>query len=99
MLDMNKVKPIHKSVGMGLVCRVHHQGLHQTWAVKSPRAEYFSTEAYKKNFVKECLAWIGLAQERLATEELKRLVPPLVKLAFRKTGRNRMKAGRNEFLS
>jgi serine/threonine protein kinase len=60
ILDLYEVKQIHEGGGMGLVYRVHHRGWNMDLAVKSPRAEYFHTEAQRENFIKECETWINL---------------------------------------
>ena len=60
ILDTYDVKHVHEGGGMGLVYRVHHRDWDQAMAVKSPRPEYFATEAHKENFVRECLTWVGL---------------------------------------
>ena len=60
ILDLYDVKQIHESGGMGLVYRVHHRGWNMDLAVKSPRREYFQTEAQKENFIRECETWINL---------------------------------------
>jgi WD40 repeat protein len=60
ILDLYEVKQVHEGGGMGLVYRVHHRGWNLDLAVKSPRAEYFQTEAQKENFTRECETWINL---------------------------------------
>jgi len=60
ILDLYEVKKVHHGGGMGLVYRVHHRDWDIDLAVKSPRAEHFKTQQHKENFVRECLAWIGL---------------------------------------
>jgi WD40 repeat protein/serine/threonine protein kinase len=60
ILDLYEVKQIHEGGGMGLVYRVHHRGWNIDLAVKSPRSEYFQTEAQKANFTRECETWINL---------------------------------------
>lgn len=60
ILDLYEVKHIHTGGGMGLVYRVHHRNWNIDLAVKSPRQDYFRTEAQKENFVRECETWINL---------------------------------------
>jgi len=60
VLEGSKENPFHDSGGMGLVYKVHHHGWNIDLAVKSPRPEYFKTEAQKKNFVLECETWVNL---------------------------------------
>ena len=60
ILDLYEVKHVHEGGGMGLVYRAHHRDWDETMAVKSPRPDYFRSQAQKENFVRECLAWIGL---------------------------------------
>jgi len=60
ILDLYEVKQVHTGGGMGLVYRVHHRGWNLDLAVKSPRADFFQTDAQKQNFIRECLTWIGL---------------------------------------
>ena len=60
ILDLYEVKQVHEGGGMGLVYRVHHRGWSMDLAVKSPRNDYFKTEAQKKNFARECETWINL---------------------------------------
>jgi WD40 repeat protein/serine/threonine protein kinase len=60
ILDLYEVKQIHEGGGMGLVYRVHHRGWNADLAVKSPRRNYFQTEAQKENFTRECETWINL---------------------------------------
>jgi WD40 repeat protein/ankyrin repeat protein/serine/threonine protein kinase len=60
ILDLYEVKHIYEGGGMGLVYRVHHRGWNTDLAVKSPRSDYFSTEAQKENFTRECETWIKL---------------------------------------
>ena len=45
---------------MGLVYRVRHRGWNIDLAMKSPRPNFFKTEAQKENFVRECETWVGL---------------------------------------
>ena len=49
-----------ESGGMGLVWRVHHTGWNVDLAMKRPRAERFSSEQSKFDFIHECDTWIGL---------------------------------------
>src|SRR5208337_511708 len=58
--DLYEVKHVFEGGGMGLVYRVHHRGWNADLAVKSPRANYFQTEAQKENFTRECETWINL---------------------------------------
>jgi len=60
ILDLYEVKQVHTGGGMGLVYKVHHKNWNMDLAVKSPRADYFKTEAQKENFIKECETWINL---------------------------------------
>ena len=60
ILDLYEVKQVHEGGGMGLVYKVHHRDWDEDIAVKSPRPDYFQSQAQKENFVRECLAWIGL---------------------------------------
>ena len=60
ILDLYEVKHIHKTGGMGLVYRVHHRNWNIDLAVKSPRADFFETEADKDDFISECETWINL---------------------------------------
>jgi hypothetical protein len=55
ILDLYEVKRIHEGGGMGLVYRVHHRGWDTELAVKSPRLQFFQTEAQKENFTREWL--------------------------------------------
>ncbi|MSR64889.1 MAG: hypothetical protein EXS18_03810 [Verrucomicrobiae bacterium] len=50
ILDLYEVKQVHEGGNMGLVYRVHHKGWNMDLAVKSPRPEYFETEAQKEDF-------------------------------------------------
>ena len=50
ILDLYEVKQFYEGGGMGLVYRVHHRGWNMDLAVKSPRRDYFKTEAQKENF-------------------------------------------------
>lgn len=49
-----------ESGGMGRVWRVHHTLWNVDLAMKRPRAEYFSGEESKQNFIRECDTWITL---------------------------------------
>ena len=60
ILDLYEVKQIHEGGGMGLVYRVHHRGWNIDLAMKSPRANYFTTEEQKQDFARECETWINL---------------------------------------
>ncbi|MCK4814833.1 serine/threonine protein kinase [bacterium] len=60
ILDLYEVKKVHRTGGMGLVYRVHHRNWNIDLAVKSPRADFFKTEAQKDNFISECETWINL---------------------------------------
>ena len=60
ILDLYEVKHVFEGGGMGLVYRVHHRGWNTDLAVKSPRSDYFKTEAQKENFTRECETWINL---------------------------------------
>ena len=60
VLGLYEIRHIHEGGGMGLVYRVHHRGWNTDLAVKSPRANYFQTEAQKDNFTRECETWINL---------------------------------------
>ena len=60
ILDLYEVKHVFEGGGMGLVYRVHHHGWNTDLAVKSPRSDYFKTEAQKENFTRECETWINL---------------------------------------
>ena len=48
------------SGGMGRVWRVHHTGWNVDLAMKRPRAEFFSGEKSKLDFINECDTWIKL---------------------------------------
>src|SRR5689334_12953397 len=58
ILDRYEVKHIYEGGGMGLVYRVHHRGWNMDLAMKSPRPEFFQSEAQKENFTRECETWI-----------------------------------------
>jgi serine/threonine protein kinase len=60
ILDLYELKQVHESGGMGLVYRAHHRGWNTDLAVKTPRSDYFKTEAQKENFARECETWINL---------------------------------------
>jgi len=60
ILDLYEVKQVHEGGGMGFVYRVHHRGWSSDLAVKSPRSDYFQTEAQKDDFTRECETWINL---------------------------------------
>ena len=60
ILDLYEVKHVFEGGGMGLVYRVHHRGWNTDLAVKSPRSDYFKTEAQKEKFTRECETWINL---------------------------------------
>ena len=49
-----------ESGGMGRVWRVHHMGWNVDLAMKRPRAEFFSGEKSKQDFINECDTWIKL---------------------------------------
>jgi WD40 repeat protein/serine/threonine protein kinase len=60
ILHLYEVKQVYEGGGMGLVYWVHHRGWNTDLAVKSPRPDYFQTEAQKENFTRECETWINL---------------------------------------
>ena len=60
ILDLYEVKQVFTSGGMGLVYHVHHRGWNMDLAVKSPRPQYFQTEAHKENFVREAETWVNV---------------------------------------
>ncbi len=60
ILDLYAVNHVFTSGGMGLVYRVHHQSWNVDLAVKSPRPQFFQTEAHKQNFVSEAQTWVNL---------------------------------------
>jgi len=60
ILDLYEVERVHEGGGMGLVYKVHHRDWGVDLAVKSPRPACFETQGQKEDFVRECLAWIGL---------------------------------------
>ncbi|KJR43702.1 serine/threonine protein kinase [Candidatus Magnetoovum chiemensis] len=60
IMDLYEVLEVFKSGGMGLVCRIRHRGWNVDLAMKSPRPEFFKTEAQKKNFETEAQTWINL---------------------------------------
>ncbi|MSR64895.1 MAG: hypothetical protein EXS18_03840 [Verrucomicrobiae bacterium] len=60
ILDLYEVKQVHEGGGMGIVYRVHHRQWNIDLAVKSPRPEYFTSEADKENFENECETWVKL---------------------------------------
>lgn len=60
ILDLYAVNHVFTSGGMGLVYRVHHQSWNVDLAVKSPRSQFFQTEAHKQNFVSEAQTWVNL---------------------------------------
>jgi WD40 repeat protein/serine/threonine protein kinase len=60
ILDTYEVRHIFTSGGMGLVYRVHHRGWNIDLALKSPRAEIFSSTSGKESFVREAETWVDL---------------------------------------
>jgi WD40 repeat protein len=60
ILDLYEVKQIYEGGGMGLVYRVRHRTWSVDMAVKSPRPEYFQSEAQKENFQREAETWVNL---------------------------------------
>ena len=61
ILDTYRVKSdAIVSGGMGRVWRVHHTGWNVDLAMKRPRAEFFSGEKSKLDFINECDTWINL---------------------------------------
>ena len=60
ILDLYEVKQVFTSGGMGLVYRVYHRGWNIDLAVKSPRPQYFQTEAHRENFIREAETWVNL---------------------------------------
>jgi len=60
ILDLYEVKQVHEAGAMELVYRVHHRNWNIDLALKSPRAEFFETEAQKEDFVREAETWIKL---------------------------------------
>lgn len=60
ILGLYEVKQVHEGGGMGLVYRVHHRDWNLDLAVKSPRPDYFRSEAQKQGFIRECDTWIEL---------------------------------------
>lgn len=60
ILDLYEVKQIFTGGGMGLVYRVHHRGWDMDLAVKSPRPEFFQTQAQVDNFEREAETWVNL---------------------------------------
>jgi WD40 repeat protein/serine/threonine protein kinase len=60
ILDTYEVRHIFTSGGMGLVYRVHHRGWNMELALKSPRAELFTSAGGKESFVREAETWVDL---------------------------------------
>jgi WD40 repeat protein len=60
ILDLYEVKHVFTGGGMGLVYRVHHRGWNMDLAVKSPRLEFFQTQAQIENFEREAETWVNL---------------------------------------
>ncbi len=65
ILDVYEVRPLrpdkpYAEGGMGVVYRVYHHGWGIDLAVKSPKSGEFHSEQGKRNFERECEAWIRL---------------------------------------
>ncbi|MCS7237563.1 MAG: protein kinase [Thermoguttaceae bacterium] len=65
ILDVYEVRPLRPDKpfaegGMGVVYRVYHHGWGIDLAVKSPKADEFRSEEGKRNFERECEAWMRL---------------------------------------
>ena len=60
ILDRYEVRGVLGQGGMGLVYDVWHREWNKRLAVKSPRPDYFKTEAQKENFTREAETWINL---------------------------------------
>jgi len=60
ILDLYEVKDVFTGGGMGLVYRIRHKGWNIDLAVKSPRLEYFETEAHRDNFMREAETWVNM---------------------------------------
>jgi WD40 repeat protein/serine/threonine protein kinase len=60
ILDLYEVKDIYEGGGMGVIYRVRHKNWNIDLAVKTPRKDYFKTDAQKDNFIRECETWINL---------------------------------------
>lgn len=65
ILDVYEVKRLdseraYAKGGMGVVYRVHHRGWDLDLAVKSPKPGMLADEEAKRNFERECEAWIRL---------------------------------------
>ncbi len=60
LLDTYEVKGLLGVGGMGKVYRVHHKSWNIDLALKSPRPEFFQTQAHKDLFISEAETWINL---------------------------------------
>jgi serine/threonine protein kinase len=60
ILGLYEVRRVHETGGMGLVYRVRHRGWQTDLAVKTPRPEFFRTEADISAFERECETWVTL---------------------------------------
>lgn len=65
ILDVYEVRPLrpdkpYAEGGMGVVYRVYHHGWGIDLAVKSPKSSEFRSEQGKRNFERECEAWMRL---------------------------------------
>lgn len=65
ILDVYEVRPLrpdkpYAEGGMGVVYRVYHHGWGIDLAVKCPKADEFRSEEGKRNFERECEAWMRL---------------------------------------
>ena len=60
LLDTYEVKGLLGVGGMGKVYRVHHKSWNIDLALKSPRDEFFQTQAHKQLFISEAETWVNL---------------------------------------
>ncbi len=60
LLDTYEVKGLLGVGGMGKVYRVHHNSWNIDLALKSPRPEFFQTQAHKDLFISEAETWVNL---------------------------------------
>jgi WD40 repeat protein/serine/threonine protein kinase len=75
ILDLYEVLEVHTGGAMGVVYRVRHTGWDIELAVKSPRPEFFETEADKQRFEQEARTWVelGLHPHLVACHYVRRL--------------------------
>jgi serine/threonine protein kinase len=60
ILEQYEVTGILGQGGMGTVYQVHHRGWNTDLAMKTPKAEVFTNEGGKANFIREAETWVNL---------------------------------------